>query len=138
MSSRQRDGLTPHIAQRLARDIAATKAPINRARHLPGYMYTSEDVYALEKEKIFMRDWLCVARVEEIENPGDYMTFRLMNEPFIVARAADGSINAYRNSCAHRGLVVAKGVRQRQRVHLRVPRLVLRPRGPAGRRPVHG
>ena len=103
------DGLAPHIAQRLARDIAATKAPINRARHLPGYMYPSEEVYALEKEKIFMRDWLCVARIEEIENPGDYMTFRLMNEPFIVARAADGSINAYRNSCAHRGLVVAKG-----------------------------
>ena len=78
-------GFAPPIAQSLAQDIAATKAPINRARHLPGYMYTSEEVYALEKEKIFMREWLCVAR------------------------AADGSINAYRNSCAHRGLVVAKG-----------------------------
>jgi len=101
-------GLAPNIAQSLAHDIAATKAPINRARHLPGYMYTSPEIYDLEKEKIFMRDWLCVARAEEVTNPGDYMTFRLMNEPFIIARAHDGTVHAYRNSCAHRGLVVAK------------------------------
>ena len=56
-----------------------------------------------------MQDWLCVARADEVSNPGDYMTFRLMNEPFIVARAAVGSVHAYRNSCAHRGLVIAKG-----------------------------
>ena len=61
------------------------------------------------RKRSFMRDWLCVARAEEVTNAGDYLTFRLMNEPFVVARADDGSINAYRNSCAHRGLVVAKG-----------------------------
>ena len=33
-----------------------------------------------------LRDWLCLARVEEIEKPGDYMTFRIMGEPVIVAR----------------------------------------------------
>ena len=35
-----------------------------------------------------MREWLCVARAEEVANAGDYLTFRLMNEPFVVARAA--------------------------------------------------
>ena len=93
----------------LDRDIAATRAPINRARHAPGYIYTSQEIYELEKEKIFMKDWLCIARAEEVQNPGDYITFHIMDEPIIIARSADGTINAYRNSCAHRGLVVAKG-----------------------------
>ena len=101
--------LSPAITETLARDIAATKAPISRARHAPGYIYTSPDIYKLEKDKIFMKDWLCVARVEELENVGDFMTFEVMNEPIIIAHAANGSINAFRNSCAHRGLVVAKG-----------------------------
>ena len=55
------------------------------------------------------RDWICVGRAEEVAKPGDFMTYRLMNEPFIVTRGLDGSINAFRNACAHRGLVVAKG-----------------------------
>ena len=93
----------------LKRAIAATKAPLNRARHMPGYIYTSEEIYRLEKDKIFMKDWLCIARVEEVEKPGDYLTFTVMDEPLIIARATDGTVNAYRNSCAHRGLVVAKG-----------------------------
>ena len=97
------------VFETLESDIAATKAPIVRARHLPGYMYTSPEIYALEKEKIFMQDWLCVGRAEEVAKPGDFMTYRLMNEPFIVTRGLDGSINAFRNACAHRGLVVAKG-----------------------------
>ena len=101
--------LSPEIVEHLAGDIAATRAPISRARHAPGYIYTSPEIYALEKEKIFMRDWLCIARVEELEKPGDFMTFDVMDEPIIIARARDGSINAFRNSCAHRGLVVAKG-----------------------------
>ena len=97
------------VNSELAQAIAATTAPINRARHMPGYIYTSEEIYRLEKDRIFMRDWLCVARVEEVEKLGDYITFKVMDEPIIIARASDGSINASRNSCAHRGLVVAKG-----------------------------
>ena len=76
---------------------------------MPGYIYTSEEIYRREKDKIFMKDWLCIARVEEVEKPGDYLTFTVMDEPLIIARATDGTVNAYRNSCAHRGLVVAKG-----------------------------
>ncbi len=93
----------------LGEGIEATKEPLNQARHLPGYIYCSPEIYQLEKEKIFMKDWLCVARVEEIENAGDYLTFNIMNEPIIVARDEHGAINAFSNTCAHRGMVVAKG-----------------------------
>ena len=32
-------------------------------------MYTSPEIYDLEKEKIFMQDWLCVARAEKFQIP---------------------------------------------------------------------
>jgi Rieske 2Fe-2S family protein len=63
----------------------------------------------MEKEKIFMKDWLCVARVEEIEKPGDYMTFRIAGEPLIVVRNRAGELKALANVCAHRGVEVASG-----------------------------
>ena len=86
-----------------------TKAPVNQARHLPGYIYTSPEVYRQAKEKIFMKDWLCVGRVEEVENPGDYITFRVTDEPGIVARDDLGNLNAFSNVCRHRGVEVASG-----------------------------
>ena len=89
--------------------IEKTKAPIARARHVPGYIYDSPEVFELEKEKIFMKDWLCVARVEEVEKPGDFMTFRIMGEPVVVTRDHDGHLNAFFNICAHRGVEVASG-----------------------------
>ena len=66
------------------------KVPLNQSRHLPGHIYTSPEILALEKERVFMKDWLCMGRAEEIENPDDYMTFRVMGEPVIVVRNEEG------------------------------------------------
>ena len=85
------------------------QAPLSQASHLPGYVYSSPRVYAAEKEAIFMKDWLCVGRVEEVENPGDYMTQRITDEPIIVARNQAGELHAFANVCAHRGVEVASG-----------------------------
>ena len=93
----------------LPRDLSETRAELRRARHLPGYVYDSPEIFALEKEKIFLKDWLALARVEEIERPGDYMTFRVLGEPVVVCRDRDGAINAFANVCAHRGVEVAAG-----------------------------
>ena len=90
-------------------EVQKTLSPLDEARHLPGEIYTSPEVLALEKERMFMKDWLCMARLEEIENPGDYITFRVLDEPVLIARAEDGEINAFANVCRHRGVEVATG-----------------------------
>ena len=95
------------------------RQPHERARHLPGYVYTSEALFLEEKRRIFMRDWLPVARVEELENPGDYQTYEIMGDPIIVARDEDGKLNAFSNICAHRGVEVAAGKGNTQ--HFRCP-----------------
>ncbi len=87
--------------------VRRTMNPLDEARHLPGEIYTSAEILALEKERMFMKDWLCMARLEEIENPGDYMTFRVLGEPVLIVRAEDGEINAFANVCRHRGVEVA-------------------------------
>ena len=87
----------------------ATLRPLREAQHLPGCVYDSSEILALEKEKVFMKDWLCLGRVEEVENPGDYITARVLDEPIVVARNPAGELNAFANVCAHRGVEVATG-----------------------------
>ncbi len=89
--------------------IAPTLRATDRARHLPAYVYTSQEVYEMEKDKIFMKEWLVAGREEEIEKPGDYLTFRVMDEPVLVVRDRLGQINALSNVCRHRGVEVARG-----------------------------
>jgi len=89
--------------------IEKSRLPLAEAWHLPGYIYESPELYALEKDKIYMKDWLAVARAEEIAAPGDFMTFEIVGEPIVVSRHKDGKLYAYYNSCAHRGVAVAAG-----------------------------
>ena len=90
-------------------DIDKARMPLAEATHLPSDIYTSDEIFELEKERIFKKDWLAVARVEELEKPGDYMTFEIVGEPIIVACNTDGEINAFYNVCVHRGTEVASG-----------------------------
>jgi phenylpropionate dioxygenase-like ring-hydroxylating dioxygenase large terminal subunit len=85
--------------------------PLNSARHLPGYIYSSPEVYALEKERIFMVEWLCIARDEEIERPGDCMAFKVTDEPVAIVRDEQGQLRAFRNVCSRCGgeLTASKG-----------------------------
>ena len=77
--------------------------------HKSGHVYTSQEVYEIEKEKIFKKDWLCVGRVEEVENVGDYITHRIADEPIIATKNREGKIVAMANVCKHRGVQVAFG-----------------------------
>jgi len=87
----------------------ATQKPLRQAVHLPPRYYTSEEIFAIEREKFFLRDWLAVARVEDFPNPGDYRTYDVVGEPIAIAKDLDGKLNAFVNSCRHRGVAVAIG-----------------------------
>ncbi len=78
------------------------------ASHTPGQIYYSPEIFAREKELIFRRDWLCVARAEEIANPGDYFALRLLGEPIIITRNMAGEVRCFANVCLHRGVELAQ------------------------------
>ena len=90
-------------------DLLATRRDLRDARHLPGSFYTSPAILAEEREKLFMRDWLAVGRVEEFANTGDFKAFEILDEPVLIARNDTGELNAFANVCRHRGVAVAEG-----------------------------
>ncbi|MGE0802984.1 MAG: aromatic ring-hydroxylating dioxygenase subunit alpha [Lautropia sp.] len=89
--------------------IADPGVPLARASHAPGFVYESDEILAIEKQRVFLRDWLCVARVEEFERAGDYQTFDILGERVLIARDEGGTLHASLNMCAHRGVAVATG-----------------------------
>ena len=70
---------------------------------LPSSWYRSEQVFALEKERIFCREWLCVAREEELAKPGDHRVLSLFGESVLLVRNRDGLLRAFYHVCRHRG-----------------------------------
>ena len=70
---------------------------------LPSSWYLSEDVYQLEREHIFMREWLCVARQEQLSGPGDHLVLDIHGESILLLRNGDGVLRAFYNVCRHRG-----------------------------------
>lgn len=70
---------------------------------LPGYYYTSDEVFRRETEHIFYHSWVCVGRAEQIPNPGDYFLAPLIGESLIIVRDQHGRPRAHYNVCRHRG-----------------------------------
>ncbi len=75
---------------------------------IPIEPYISPDWYEREREKIFRKVWLCVGRVDEIPNRGDYKVKRLAaaETSMILIRGKDDVVRAFHNVCAHRGNTV--------------------------------
>ena len=71
--------------------------------------YTDEAVYRRELERIFARCWICVGHDSQIQEPGDYFTTTIGEDPVIVTRHRDKSIHVMLNQCRHRGLRLCRG-----------------------------
>jgi Rieske 2Fe-2S family protein len=82
---------------------------VTQASHAPGALYSDPRVLDLEMQRIFRKDWFCVARDEELAQAGDYFAFRILNEPVLLCRDKAGRIRAYANMCRHRGVELATG-----------------------------
>ena len=65
------------------------RRPLRQAGPLPAWCYTDADWYERELETIFRKEWLCVGRVEQIPNTGDYFSIEVIKQPLIVVRDGD-------------------------------------------------
>lgn len=70
---------------------------------LTGADYSSADVWADERERIFFADWVAVGRAAEVPEPGDYLVRDVAGESVFVLRNRAGALGAFYNLCAHRG-----------------------------------
>ncbi len=70
---------------------------------LPAFWYTSADVFEAERQRIFSREWLCIAREEQVASAGDFLTVEAAGESLIVTRDNRRAVRAFFNVCRHRG-----------------------------------
>lgn len=75
---------------------------------IPAHIYNDEEIFRLERERLFSRAWVFVGHESEIPQPGDYVVRRVLEDSFIVARGEDGDVRALFNMCLHRGMQVCR------------------------------
>ncbi len=81
-------------------------ARFEEAWTLPPAAYTDAQGWAAEREGIFRRDWIAVARQEQIPEPGDHLPLDLAGQPLVILRDEDGMLRALSNVCLHRSMTL--------------------------------
>ena len=76
---------------------------------MPPWCYTSEAFYKREVDRLFMKVWNFLGRVEQVPNPGDYFTLDFAGVPLIIVRGDDNEVRAFANTCRHRGSQLLEG-----------------------------
>jgi len=70
---------------------------------LPGRYYHDPAIYALERERIFARLWVCAGRADALPAGGSYALHDVGSESVLALRDRQGILRAFLNVCRHRG-----------------------------------
>ncbi|SFT83697.1 aromatic ring-hydroxylating oxygenase subunit alpha [Paraburkholderia aspalathi] len=70
--------------------------------------YTDPEFFKLDMELIWYRDWLFIGHDCELPKPGSFITVQVGAYPVVLVRDQQGNINAFHNSCRHRGSRICK------------------------------
>jgi PAH dioxygenase large subunit len=82
--------------------VNVTKGEVSRE------VFVADDLYRAEIERIFNKTWGFLAHETEIPAPGDYVVRKLGNAEVIITRGRKGDLQAFLNSCRHRGAQVCR------------------------------
>ncbi len=74
-------------------------------------IYLEQEIFELEMERIFERNWVFLGHESEIATPGDYKTAPIGTQPAIMTRDEDGDIHVVMNRCMHRGATICQDQR---------------------------
>ena len=82
------------------------KAPLSEASTIPAPWYVDPRIAELEANTVFSRTWQMVGRIEQVEEPGQFVTANIAGEPIVVVRGNDGVLRAFYNVCRHHAAAV--------------------------------
>ena len=83
------------------------KAPLDRASTIPADWYFDEQLAERERQAVFGASWQVVGRVDQVRNPGDFVTTEIAGEPIVAVRGDDGILRSFFNVCRHHAAAVA-------------------------------
>lgn len=70
---------------------------------LPGLFFRSDDMYAIEVERFFRREWFCLGLSSDVPSPGDWRPLSVLNQSLLLVRDSSGKLRVFFNVCSHRG-----------------------------------
>ena len=71
-------------------------------------LLTGADVFAAERERLFLRPWVAVDHHSRVATPGRYVRVDAATRSILLSRDADGRLRALRNVCIHAGYPVCE------------------------------
>ncbi|WP_299847142.1 SRPBCC family protein [uncultured Roseovarius sp.] len=102
----KREHVCGHTDVPLSEVLAALKASgaedFETAHPIPAAVNHSMAFHAHERERVFLDDWICIGRADEMAAPGDYLTHQVAGVPVLIVRQNDNSLESFVNACAHR------------------------------------
>jgi|AntAceMinimDraft_12_1070368.scaffolds.fasta_scaffold13780_2 anthranilate 1,2-dioxygenase large subunit len=86
--------------------------PAEGLTRVPDWVYTNQDVYDREVERIFHgTTWNYVALECEVPNTGDFVRSYVGPTPVVVSRDEDGEVHVFENRCSHRAAEFCRELR---------------------------
>ncbi|MFZ0319635.1 MAG: aromatic ring-hydroxylating dioxygenase subunit alpha [Candidatus Sulfotelmatobacter sp.] len=82
------------------------RAPLSQASTIPAAWYTDPRIAELERQNVFSRTWQLVARTDQVQSPGQFVSTTVAGEPIVVVRGNDGLLRAFYNVCRHHAAAV--------------------------------
>jgi phenylpropionate dioxygenase-like ring-hydroxylating dioxygenase large terminal subunit len=71
-------------------------------------IFSDEEIYRLELERIFARGWNFMCHESQIPKPGDFFTNFIGDDSVIATRDKTGKLQVLLNTCRHRGNAVCR------------------------------
>ncbi|NND67234.1 MAG: aromatic ring-hydroxylating dioxygenase subunit alpha [Halioglobus sp.] len=87
----------------------ATPLPDIGQERIGSARFSSRDVMQREWTHLWRRVWNIGPRLEEIPEPGNFVTHELGKESFLFTRDGAGEVHGFYNVCQHRGNVLVPG-----------------------------
>lgn len=102
----------PRVLEIMKRAVRAAQAPdvalLEGEGTVPVTSYTSAERFALERQKLFREMPLPIAHVGELSRESNVLVREVAGVSLLLTRGEDGAVRAFRNSCRHRGVRLAR------------------------------
>ncbi|MDA1074896.1 MAG: aromatic ring-hydroxylating dioxygenase subunit alpha [Proteobacteria bacterium] len=76
----------------------------------PAGRYTDQRFFQLEKQYIWRKSWLFAAHADELPQTGSFRLWENAGQPVLLVRTEQGGVNAFYNTCSHRGAPIVTEV----------------------------
>jgi len=75
---------------------------------LPASWYYDTQHFAREISDIWQQQWICTGRESDWPDTGSYQVVSIGDQNILIVRADNGQLNAFHNTCRHRGSILCE------------------------------